>query len=309
MTHSLAPTDIAMPELADDMIFVPGGTFNMGSNDHYPEEAPVREVQVDPFLIDSAPVTNRQFAEFVRATGYVTLAERPPNAEDYPGILPEMLHAGSLVFVPPASLDALAPNSWWHYVRGAQWRHPAGAGSTLDGLQDHPVVHIAYCDALAYAGWAGKSLPSEAQWEYACRAGRENTVYPWGDTRAPNGALMANYWHGAFPMHNTSPDGFMRTSPIQTYPPNSFGLYDMIGNVWEWTTDVFQSAAGSVGATCCAAPDQSSPHLERVMKGGSHLCADNYCRRYRPAARHPQPSDTSTSHLGFRCIKTLDAST
>jgi formylglycine-generating enzyme len=300
------------------MIFIPGATFRMGSDKHYPEEAPVHRVIVDSFWIDAAPVTNRQFDEFVRATGHVTFAEIPPDPKDYPGALPHMLYAGSLVFTPPSHrVDLRNWGEWWQFLKGADWRHPYGPGSDIDGLDDHPVVHIAHVDALAYAKWVGKDLPTEAEWEFAARGGLDGAEYAWGDEFSPGGKLMANTWHGEFPRENLKPDGYDRTSPVGAFPPNGYGLYDMIGNVWEWTNDWFSQKHRPDAQKACCIPenprggradesfDPAQPKIKiprKVIKGGSHLCAPNYCRRYRPAARHAEAVDTSTSHLGFRCV-------
>lgn len=300
------------------MTWIPGGTFRMGSDRHYPEEAPVHRVTVDGFWIDTAPVTNEQFAAFVRATGHVTFAEIPPDPKDYPGALPEMLYAGSLVFTPPSHrVDLRKWGEWWRFLKSADWRHPYGAQSTIDGLDAHPVVHIAHVDALAYAKWAGKDLPTEAEWELAARGGLEDAEYAWGDEFTPGGKFMANTWHGEFPRENLKPDGYERTSPVGAFPPNGYGLYDMIGNVWEWTNDWFSQKHEPDAQKACCVPqnprggradnsyDPCQPNIKiprKVIKGGSHLCAPNYCRRYRPAARHAEAVDTSASHLGFRCV-------
>jgi hypothetical protein len=321
MTHcDAAASCSAMGARADhpDMIFIAGGDFLMGSNRHYAEEAPAHRVSVDGFWMDRAPVTNRAFAAFVADTGHVTLAERRPDPKDYPGAQLHMLRAGSLVFDPaphPVSLDDWS--QWWRFRFGADWRHPQGPGSSIRGLDDHPVVHVAYGDAQAYARWAGKSLPTEAQWEYAARGGLEGAEFAWGDELTPGGRHMANIWQGAFPFHNTGEDGYVRTSPVKRYPPNGYGLFDMIGNVWEWTCDWYEPKHPDEALKACCIPrNPRGGRMERsydplmqgvriarkVLKGGSHLCAPNYCRRYRPAARHPQPIDTSTGHVGFRCI-------
>jgi formylglycine-generating enzyme len=300
------------------MVFVTGGTFRMGSDSHYPEEAPAHEVHVDGFWLDRAPVTNREFLKFVNATGYVTLAESKPDPTDYPGALAHMLRAGSLVFTPPRhAVDLRDWSQWWSFKFGANWRRPYGPRSSLAGLHDHPVVHIAYRDAEAYAAWAGKELPTEAEWEFAARGGLEGAEFAWGDEFAPGGRQMANTWQGAFPLENLKTDGYERTSPVGAFPANGYGLYDMIGNVWEWTADWYApKQAGETAKACCipqnprgASEDESydpaQPNIRiarKVLKGGSHLCAPNYCRRYRPAARHAQPVDTSMSHVGFRCI-------
>jgi formylglycine-generating enzyme required for sulfatase activity len=300
------------------MTFVPGGTFRMGSDHHYKEEAPSHRVHVDGFFIDTTPVTNLQFKAFVRATGHVTLAEKVPDAIAYPGALPHMLYAGSLVFLKQQGpVDLRNPSQWWGFLKGANWRRPLGPGSDIYNKDNHPVVHVAYEDALAYASWAGKSLPTEAEWEYAARGGLEDAEYAWGDEFAPDGRQMANTWQGEFPHQNLLTDGHERTSPVHAFPPNGYGLYDMIGNVWEWTSDFWSDRHSDDADSPCCIPhnphggsekhsyDPSQPKIRiprRVLKGGSHLCAPNYCRRYRPAARHAEPVDTSTSHLGFRCV-------
>jgi len=302
----------------EGMVFVPGGTFGMGSDSHYPEEAPVHRVSVDGFWIDRTPVTNRQFKEFVRATGHVTLAEIPPDPKDYPGALRHMLYAGSLVFTPPRrEVDLRDWSRWWKFTKGATWRHPSGLKSNIRDLDDHPVVHVAYRDAEAYARWAGKELPSEAEWEFAARGGLEGAEFAWGDELTPGGRHMANTWQGNFPVENLAEDGFQRTSPVTAFPPNGYGLHDMIGNVWEWTADWWSAKHEADAPKACCIPenprggfeadsyDPCQPKIRiprKVLKGGSHLCAPNYCRRYRPAARHAEPVDTSTSHVGFRCV-------
>ena len=300
----------------DSMVALRGGEFVMGSDAHYPEERPAHKVRVAPFRIDAYPVTNREFSRFVEQTGYVTHAELPADAVDYPGVDPAMLAPASVVFVPPSGPVALSDHyQWWKYIADADWRHPRGPGSSILGLEDHPVVHMAHEDASAYAAWAGKQLPTEAEWEYAARGGRQDGEFAWGDELVPGGQHMANTWQGEFPWRNDLGDGFLWTSPIGAYPPNGYGLFDMIGNVWEWTDDWYQSVHRTAGKPCCAidnprggAPenshDQRDPNAvpRRVTKGGSHLCAPSYCRRYRPAARMAQCIDTSTSHLGFRCV-------
>jgi len=316
-TPAQAPAQAAAPA-RPEMIWVEGGAFLMGSEHHYPEERPVHRVRVDGFWIDRTPITNREFRRFVEATGYVTFAEIPPDPKDYPGALPHMLKAGSLVFTPPRRAVNLTDwSQWWQFKFGAFWRRPYGPGSSLAGLEEHPVVHIAYRDAEAYARWAGKELPTEADWEFAARGGLDGAEYAWGAEFTPQQRYMANTWQGEFPHENTRADGHARTSPVNAYPPNGYGLYDMIGNVWEWTTDWY-GAGHEVGSAspCCPSENPRGSAEEgsydaclpgvriprKVLKGGSHLCAPNYCRRYRPAARHAEPIDTSTSHVGFRCI-------
>jgi formylglycine-generating enzyme len=305
-------------EVHSGMVFVPGGTFRMGSDKHYPEESPVHRVTVNDFWMDRSPVTNRDFRKFVEATGYITFAEIAPDPKDYPGALPHMLKAGSLVFTPPNHpVDLSNIANWWTFKFGANWRRPYGKGSSIRGLDDHPVVQVAYRDAEAYAEWAGKALPTEAEWEFAARGGLDGAEFAWGDELTPGSRPMANTWQGDFPHRNLASDGYERTSPVGVFPPNGFGLLDMIGNVWEWTTDWYSAKhPGDAPKACCipenprggteaGSYDPGQPQIRiprKVVKGGSHLCAPSYCRRYRPAARHAQPVDTSMSHVGFRCI-------
>ncbi len=309
--------------LAKNMAWVPGGSFLMGSENFYPEERPVRHVEVDGFWMDDHLVTVAEFRRFVKATGYVTVAERPLDPGQYPDADPGLLYPGSLVFHPASGpVDLRDATQWWRYTPGADWRHPRGPGSTLNGLDRHPVTHVAAEDADAYAAWAGKELPTEAEWEFAARGGLQGAVFTWGDDAAPNGKAMANTWQGEFPWQNLKPRRWHGTSPVKSFPPNGFGLYDMAGNVWEWTSDYFvtspfvTSPAEHAEHACCTSrnprvtsagdslvPGQPGAHIpRRVIKGGSHLCAPNYCLRYRPAARQGEAVDTSTAHLGFRCI-------
>src|SRR6266568_8873417 len=265
-----------------NMAWIPGGTFLMGSDHHYPEEGPTHHVTVDGFWMDLYTVTNADFHRFVEATDYVTVAERPLNPQDYPGALPELLVPGSAVFQkPPHRVDLRNPGNWWAYIPGANWQNPEGPKSSLKGRMKHPVVHIAYEDAEAYAAWAGKSLPTEAQWEFAARGGLEGAVYAWGNDFAPDGTLMANTWQGEFPWQNLLSDGYERTAPVGSFPPNGYGLYEMAGNVWEWTTDWYQDH-GKIEKACCTLdnprggdPEQSrdprTPNIRiprKVMKGG-----------------------------------------
>ena len=292
------------------MVRIEGGIFHMGSDDHYPEEAPVHMRSVEAFWIDRTPVTNVEFARFVAVTRYVTLAERQPRPEDYPDADPSLLLPGSLVFrKPDAAADPDDWQAWWCYLPGAFWRCPQGAGSSIAGLDEHPVVHVAFEDARAYADWAGKDLPTEAEWEFAARGGLDRAEFAWGDDLVPGGRHMANTWQGRFPVENSSEDGFAGTSPVTAFPANGHGLYDMIGNVWEWTKDHYRAShAEPRPATCCTAGDarmggaRMGGAAHKVLKGGSHLCAPGYCRRYRPAARQSQSIDTSSSHIGFRCV-------
>jgi sulfatase modifying factor 1 len=300
------------------MVRVPGGVFLMGSSDFYPEEGPVHRVSVDEFFMDAHLVTVGGFARFVEATGYVTVAERPPNPSDYIGVAPSLLVPGSLVFRAPARRVSLRdPRRWWAYVPGACWHRPDGPDSTTRGREMHPVTHVAYEDAAAYATWSGKELPTEAEWERAARGGLEGATFTWGDEHAPGGTRMANTWQGEFPWQNLASDDWVGTSPVGAYPANGYGLFDMAGNVWEWTSDFFTPRHASDAAKACCIPHnprvesaEPSRHPElpgghiprRVLKGGSYLCAPNFCLRYRPAARQGEAVDTSTGHIGFRCI-------
>lgn len=286
------------------MIWVPGGSFLMGSDKFYREERPVRREAVRGFWMDQYPVTNGQFARFVSATGYVTTAERPPDAVDYPDATPSLLVPGSLVFRKPNQPVDLRDNrAWWEYVPGANWRHPKGPDSTIEGRDGHPVVHISYEDAFAYATWADKQLPTESEWEFAARGGLDGATYAWGEEFAPGGRAMANTWHGRFPWENLKSDGCEGTSLVGAFPPNGYGLHDMIGNVWEWTATLFASCrTENVKYSCCASGKEAGQLALRVVKGGSHLCAPNYCLRYRPAARQGEALDNSACHIGFRCI-------
>jgi formylglycine-generating enzyme required for sulfatase activity/uncharacterized membrane protein YkvA (DUF1232 family) len=291
----------------------------MGSEDFYPEEGPIHEVSVDGFWMDNHAVTNEQFARFIKETGFVTVAERELKPEDFPGAPLENLVPGALVFQKtkgPVDLGNYV--NWWVWTPGACWKHPLGPQSSVNGMEQHPVVHVAYEDAEAYAAWAGKYLPTEAEWERAARGGLEGKKFTWGDEHFPNGKAMANSWQGEFPWQNLLQDGFEGTSPVGSFPANGYGLFDMAGNVWEWTSDWFvTSHKDEVTPSCCGPAhnprigaqeksyDPRQPNFRiprKVVKGGSHLCAPNYCLRYRPAARQPQMIDTGMSHVGFRCI-------
>ncbi|MGW6006961.1 formylglycine-generating enzyme family protein [Oerskovia enterophila] len=343
------------------LVPLPGGTYRRGSTEFYPDEAPVHEVTVGPFEIEQHPVTNAQFAAFVDATGYVTVAERPLDPADYPGVAVEDLQPGALVFTPTAGPVNLSDwRQWWRWQPGARWSAPHGPGSSITGREDHPVVQVSFEDAQAYAAWAGRSLPTEAEWEYAGRGGLDGARFAWGDEYQPDGELLANHWQGSFPYRNTGAQGWVGTSPVGTFPANGFGLADMTGNVWEWTSSFYtpshaadartaeevaaardaltieipaccapstgaamaaahpaphdplgsrstvegagDAPAGSSDALAAASAEPGSAIPRKVLKGGSHLCAPEYCLRYRPAARSPQAVDTATSHIGFRCV-------
>jgi formylglycine-generating enzyme required for sulfatase activity len=287
-----------------ELVEVPGGSFRMGSTSFYPEEAPIHTVQVAGFAIERHPVTNAQFADFVDETGYVTVAERDIDPALYPEANPADLVPGALVFSPTTGpVDLRDWRQWWEWTPRASWRHPFGPDSGIETLADHPVVQVAYPDAAAYARWAGRRLPSEAEWEYAAHGGNSAT-YAWGAEAAPDGQLMANTWQGRFPYRNLGALGWTGTSPVGTFPPNGYGLADMIGNVWEWTTTEFAGhhRLDAAAHGCCPASDDGDPSVSQALKGGSHLCAPEYCHRYRPAARSPQSQDSATTHIGFRCV-------
>ena len=314
-----------------EMVKIPGGEFTMGSE--LPgvrrNEQPEHRVKVDAFWIDKTPVTNSQFAAFIKATKYLTIAERPIVWEELKKQVPpgtpkppdEDLQPGSLVFTPSEGpVDLRQMNHWWRWVRGASWQHPTGPGSTIEGKEHHPVVHVSWEDATAYAKWAGKRLPTEAEWEFACRGGLEKNRFAWGNEFMPKGKHMANTWNGKFPYKNTEKDGYLLTSPVKTYPPNGYGLYDMGGNVWNWVSDLYRPDVHVTMAkeACCynpQGPDKSwspgRPHqrVERVTKGGSFLCHVDYCESYRPSARRGTPPDTGMSHIGFRCAKSISPNT
>jgi formylglycine-generating enzyme required for sulfatase activity len=289
------------------MLWIPGGSFLMGSDRFYREERPVRRETVTGFWMDHYPVTNAAFRRFVSATGHVTFAEWMPDPEQYPDADPALLVPGSLVFRKSAGpVDLRDYRAWWEYVPGADWRHPDGPDSDLDGRDDHPVVHVAHDDARAYADWAGKSLPNETEWEFAARGGLDGATYAWGEDFNPDGRAMANTWQGRFPWENSRQDGYEGTSPVDAFPPNGYGLRDMIGNVWEWTASPYAppnaEAAAAAGKPACCGGGGKAGFTRFVVKGGSHLCAPNYCLRYRPAARNGEQVDSSTCHIGFRCI-------
>ncbi len=311
-------TDAPQDRAHEAMSWIPAGSFRMGDERFYPEERPVREVAVDGFWMDDHPVTVAEFRRFVAATGHVTGAEIAPTAADNPGADPDLLVPGSIVFQPSAGpVDLSDAMNWWRWAPGASWERPEGPGSDVAGRDGHPVVHVAYADAEAYAQWAGKQLPTEAEWERAARGGLDGAAFAWGDEMNPDGRILANYWRGEFPWRNLA-EGGHGTTPVGSFPPNGFGLFDMTGNVWEWTSDYFVVGGSSAepAKACCSPsnPRHDDPELSlvpgepgalmprRVIKGGSHLCAPNYCLRFRPPARQSETIDTSTGHIGFRCI-------
>ncbi|MFI8343996.1 formylglycine-generating enzyme family protein [Streptomyces sp. NPDC085639] len=314
MNNATRPRTATPPK---GMVSVPGGTFLMGSAGFYPEEQPVHPVTVDGFWMDTHPVTIGEFRRFAKATGYITVAEREPDPEDYPDADRTSLVPGALVFRMTAGpVDLSDWRQWWEYVPDACWRRPQGFGRSVNGCELHPVTQVSYEDAMAYAAWVGKTLPTEAEWEFAARGGLEGATFPWGEELTPKGRRMANTWHGAFPwqyLPSSKAHRFPSTTAVRTYPPNNYGLHDMVGNVWEWTSDHYTTRHRDPAPNPCCAP--RNPHVERsvdaggsgrfplrVTKGGSHLCAPNYCLRYRPAARQGQSEDTATCHLGFRCV-------
>lgn len=320
----------AAPKMTPEgMVWIPGGEFSMGANDppdmdkvgmQATEDArPIHRVYVNGFFMDKTDVTNAEFVRFVKATGYVTLAERKPRAEDFPGAPPENLVAGSVVFSPPDHPVPLDNHfQWWSYVRGANWRHPLGPGSDIKGKGDYPVVHIAYADAEAYAKWAGKRLPTEAEWEFAARGGLAGKPFVWGDSFRPNGKWMANTHQGHFPDRDTGEDGYTGIAPVAQFPPNPFGLYDMAGNVWQWTGDWYRpgyyaelARSGSVARNPQGPEssfDPSEPgQAKKVQRGGSFLCTDQYCSRYIVGTRGKGEVSTGTNHVGFRCVKSTKA--
>ncbi|WP_435749293.1 formylglycine-generating enzyme family protein [Microbacterium sp. PMB16] len=289
------------------MIRVPAGRLRMGATEFYPEEGPIVEVDVSAFALDEHPVTNADYLRFVTATGYVTVAEQPLDPALFPGADPATLVPGGLVFTPTAGpVDLSEWRRWWRWQPGAHWHAPEGPGTDVDERLSHPVVQIAFADALAYATWAGKRLPTEAEWEWAARGGLVGASFAWGEELRPAGMLMANTWQGDFPYRNTGANGWVGTSPVGSFPANGYGLRDMIGNVWEWTADAWSPRHGMVptvqpGERANLFTADAAGPGRRVTKGGSHLCAPEYCVRYRPAARSSQTEDSATTHLGFRC--------
>jgi sulfatase modifying factor 1 len=311
------PNGVEQPD--QNMVWVPGGEFRMGSDDFYPEERPVHAVSVDGFWIDRFTVTNEKFALFVAATDYKTVAERELDPAEFPGAPVENLKPGSMLFKPTSGpVDLQDYTNWWDWIPGTNWRHPFGPGSSIEAMAQHPVVHIAYEDGEAYAKWAGKKLPTEAEWEYAARGGLDSKKFAWGDDDCADKQPLANTWQGEFPWQNLLTDGFETSAPVGSFPANGFGLFDMTGNVWEWTSDWYVPRhPNEIAKACCSVTvnpridtieksfDPAQPQFQiprKVVKGGSFLCAPNYCLRYRPAARQPQMIDTGMSHIGLRCI-------
>jgi sulfatase modifying factor 1 len=283
---------------------IPGGVFRMGSAEYYAEEGPVHEQNVPPFWIDRYDVTNAEFARFIAATHYVTDAEKRPDPADYPEIDKDKLVAGGAVFISPKGgvRSMEDPMQWWSFVPGADWRHPDGPDSTIAGHDNDPVVQVSYDDALAYAKWAGRELPTEAQYEFAARGGLDGKIYAWGDELTPGGKYQANVWQGTFPTSNTGADGFSGRAPVGCFPANGYGLYDMIGNVWKWTSSPYAALSATDEMPDMPMSKTPASRVLRTIKGGSFLCAPNYCRRYRPAARQSQETSFSAAHLGFRTV-------
>lgn len=311
-----APTDISTTaasqcfpdgiETGNDQVWIEGGSFIMGESAYYPEEGPLREITVEGFWIDRHEVSNAQFARFVQASGYITEAEKKPDPSLFPGIPEDTLTPGSVVFIMPTDIQRGGDvTQWWQYIPGANWRQPLGPGSDIHGKEYHPVVHVTYADALAYAQWAGRDLPTEAEWEYAARGGLERQTYSWGNELKPAESWQANIWQGTFPLANNGEDGYTGTAPVGCYPPNRYGLHDMTGNVWEWVSDWYYPNHEYANHADPDRPgfDPRQPGVPvRVIKGGSYLCAKNYCVRYRPAARQPQETTLSAAHIGFRTV-------
>ena len=303
-------TLLASSGAAGDMVLIPAGKFTMGSNDGQTDEKPLHDVKVDAFWMDKTEVTNAQFARFVQETGYVTLAERPIDPKQFPGVPPEQLKPGAITFTPPPRVETLDDHmQWWSYTPGANWRHPEGPKSHIDGREKFPVVQVCWEDAVAYAKWAGKRLPTEAEWEYAARGGLVHNPFIWGREKVPGGKWMANIWQGSFPNENTGEDGFKAVAPVGSYTPNGYGLHDMAGNVWEWCADWYlPNYYEKSPRTNPPGPDTSfDPNepgvMKRVTRGGSFMCSDMYCRGYRPSARMKTSPDTALAHTGFRCVK------
>ncbi len=307
----LPESEIVVAGLGSDnasMVWVEGGSFTMGSKD-FPDAQPLRKVKVDGFWMDEHEVTNAQYARFVQATGYQTVAERSLNPADFPDVPRDLLVPGSAVFSPPpAEVDLTEYTQWWKYVPGANWRHPEGPGSNIEGRESQPVVHIAYEDAAAYAQWAGKRLPTEAEWEYAARARHEDMKYYWGNVMKPGGKWAANVYQGNFPVRDLAEDGYNRAAPVKSFPANPLGLYDMDGNVWEWCADYYRpdyykNAPASNPKGPSDSFDPAEPGMvKRVQRGGSFLCNDQYCERYIAGSRGKGEISSASNNLGFRCV-------
>ncbi|MDB5240661.1 MAG: sulfatase-modifying factor protein [Spirosoma sp.] len=291
------------------MVWIPGGTFTMGS-DEFPDARPVHAVTVDGFWMDEHEVTNADFERFVKATNYVTVSERPLNPADYPGVAANQLVPGSAVFTPPDQNVSLTnPLQWWTYVKGASWKHPGGPQTTISGREKWPVVHVSYEDAVAYARWSGKRLPTEAEWEFAAKGGKGNRIYYWGNELKPAGKWVANIYQGNFPDHNTAEDGFSNAAPVKSFSPNPYGVFDLDGNVWEWCADLYRPdyyskspTANPQGPTDSYDPDEPGT-VKRVQRGGSFLCSDQYCIRYKAGSRGKGEVTSGSNNLGFRCVK------
>lgn len=313
--HTAAGTSDNAAKEKNNMVWIPPGTFSMGCEEaSFIDAKPIHKVHIDGFWLDKTLVTNQQFAEFVRATNYITIAERKPQAKDFPGAPPENLVPGALVFTAPSHPVSLHSHyQWWRYVPGASWQHPEGPASNIKKRRHHPVVQVAYDDAIAYAHWAGKRLPTEAEFEYAARGSLDRKQFSWGNNLKPNGKWQANIWQGEFPSQNTMQDGFYSTAPVASFPANGYGLYDMTGNVWEWCSDWYRAdyykgfTSGTI-ADNPHGPDNSFDPYEpgvpkRVQRGGSFLCSDQYCARYLVGARGKGEPSSGCSNVGFRCAK------
>ncbi|MFZ4260918.1 formylglycine-generating enzyme family protein [Sphingobacterium sp. HJSM2_6] len=306
-----SPTDSIVRKGKDaaEMVRMPGGKFTMGSAT-FQDAQPLHEVELSPFLIDVHEVTNAQFAKFVEETGYKTVAERPLDPSDFPGVDPQLLVPGSAVFKAPEHVQGMENHlQWWSYVPDANWKHPEGPKSSIKGKENHPVTQLAYQDAEAYAKWAGKRLPTEAEWEYAAKAGKHsNETYYWGAEKLENGKWLANIYQGEFPSHNSKEDGFETSAPVKSFPPNDYGLYDMEGNVWEWCSDFYrpdyyqQSSKSNPKGPSDSYDPQEPNTVKKVQRGGSFLCNDQYCERYKAGSRGKGEINSPTNNVGFRCV-------
>jgi formylglycine-generating enzyme len=301
-------------EIGEGMVWIPGGKYRRGSDfDAFRDARPIRTIELDGFWMDETPVTNAQFAKFIEATGYITMAERKPDPAKFPEAPAENVVPGSICFSPPSEpIDLSDHYKWWKYLPGACWNHPEGPKSNIDQRMDHPVVHVSWDDAMAYAEWAGKRLPTESEWERASRGKRDQSPYVWGDELCPEGKWMANIWQGEFPVTNTAQDGWEGTSPVKAYPANDFGLYDMSGNVWQWCSDWYRPNAYELGPRRNPQGPNSSydpiepKEIKRTQRGGSFLCSDDYCSRYRCGGRGKMEVESSIAHAGFRCARSAE---